>query len=196
MGAICSHRHGDHSKYVNNAIKDGIDVYSNSDVVLMNSRVNLMELDKKTKIGNFIIQPIPLNHDVECYGYLIEDDENGRTLFITDTSDVDYRFSNINHFLVEANYSDEILVNQFSNGGVPVYAKSRVDEAHLSLEKTIRFINSSINCNTKTIVLLHLSDGNSDASKFISDVRTYTNMQNVYVADNGLELDLNKKCIF
>jgi len=196
VGAICSHRHGDHSKYINNALKDGITVYSNSDVVEMNNGVTLMELGKKTKLGSFIIQPIPMNHDVECYGYLIEDNENGRTLFITDTCDVDYKFKDITNFLVEANYSDEVLIEQFVKSEVKLYARCRIDESHLSLEKAIKFINSSINTNTKTIVLLHLSAGNSDAKTFISDIRNFTGLQNVYVADKDMNLDLNKKGIF
>jgi ribonuclease BN (tRNA processing enzyme) len=41
------------------------------------------------------------------------------------------------------------------------------------------------------IILLHLSDGNSDQNRFAKEIREVTGKQ-VYVAEKGFEISLNK----
>lgn len=196
VGALCSHRHGDHAAHVKDALNAGITVVSNSDVQSIHKDVTVAKIGSKVALGGFIVQPFELEHDVECYGYLIDHKEVGRLVFITDTCSVKYRFKGIHHFLVEANYSDDIMNQRFSNSNVDIDSKMRLDESHLSLEKAIDFINHSKDDNAQSVLLLHLSDRNSDAMGFIGETRLKTDIIDVKVADSGMNIRLDTEGFF
>ena len=44
----------------------------------------------------------------------------------------------------------------------------------------------------RNVVLLHLSDDNSDAEMFAARAKEVVGMADVYVADEGTEVELNK----
>lgn len=196
VGAICSHRHGDHAKYCKQFLNAGITIYSNKDVADFNEGVSVLELGKALRIKGFTIQAFELEHDVECYGYLIKHKELGKLVFLTDTCSAKYKFKDVNHILVEANYSEDIMVDKFTKGDVSVASKMRLSESHLSLEDSIDFLTLNNSDNLKTIVLLHLSDSNSNESLFVDKVMKAIKNPNIYVADKDMTVELNENGFF
>jgi ribonuclease BN (tRNA processing enzyme) len=133
------------------------------------------------KLGDFLIRSFSLPHNVPNVGFLIRHPEIGVLLFVTDAAYIKQRFIGLNHILIEANYQEEYLVNDRAVGN------------HMSLEQTMRFMRSNAMSQVYNIVLLHLSSSNSNAkafSKMISDTVPHAN---VYIADKGVNIELQKK---
>lgn len=188
VAAICSHEHQDHAnkETIKKAIFYGIDVYSCHDVAKMNKGVKELKKGRKTSIGGFKIQPIPLKHSCECYGFLIEHDEMGKLVFATDCSEFLYRIKNVNYWLIEANYSEDVLIDNACNNKE---MRSR-HEHHLELNDTIYALKENFSSCTNAIVLLHLSDGNSNAEMFKKRIIEELGFFNIYIAEKDLYLRL------
>lgn len=186
---LVTHSHQDHSKYIPTAIKSGLTVFSNKDVQLVHPKVKVLELGKKKRIGGFSVQPIPLFHDVMNYGFLIEHKDTGKILFATDTSQVPYKFKGVRHFVIEANNDiDEIIDNACDNE----FSRS-ASQNHLELNDTIETLKQNYSVKTQTIVLIHLSNTNINAVKAKKKVQEELGFGNVYIAEKGLEIELNKE---
>lgn len=192
-GCLTSHRrrHQDHSLSIPNAIKYAVDVYSCVDVQTIHPKVKVLSKGVKTQIGGFKVQPIDMFHSVECYGFLIEHKECGRIVFCTDTSKIPYRFKNIQHFIVEANYDADIVLNCLLSNVL----NSSQSENHMEIDDTIDFLKNNVNENTNSITLVHLSNGNSNEREFRERVRNELGFSNVYVADKGMTIDLSLDAI-
>lgn len=187
VGCLSSHRHQDHSLSIPNAIKYAVDVYSCADVQTIHSNVKVLSKGVKTQIGGFKVQPIDMFHSVECYGFLIEHKDCGRIVFCTDTNNIPYRFKNIQHFIVEANYDADIVLS----AALSAKCNSSQSENHMEIDDTIDFLKNSVDVNTNSITLVHLSNGNSDEKKFRERVRAELGFNNVYIADKGMQIELN-----
>lgn len=192
-GCLTSHRrrHQDHSLSIPNAIKYAVDVYSCADVQTIHPKVKVLSKGVKTQIGGFKVQPVDMFHSVECYGFLIEHQECGRIVFCTDTSKIPYRFKNIQHFIVEANYDADIVLNCLLSNVL----NSSQSENHMEIDDTIDFLKNNVNENTNSITLVHLSNGNSNEKEFRERVRNELGFSNVYVADKGMTIDLSLDAI-
>ena len=122
-------------------------------------------------------------------GFLIEHEEFGRLVFCTDTNSIPYKFKNVNHFIVESNYSDELMIDNMCND---VYSRSASDN-HMEINDTIEFLKRNYSSDCNTIVLIHLSQGNADPKAFKKKVQEELGFSNVYVARKGLEVELLKE---
>ena len=192
---IISHRHNDHAGHAAEYEKAGIPLQA------LPSVIEAKELRAVTstpiKMGNgyiyggFKILPFEVKHDVPCVGYLIEHQETGRILFFTDTYAMPYNFPNITHWMAEANYSDEILDDNVLNGRVPAALRRRVITSHMSIDNAIGILKRQDLTATRDILLIHLSDGNSNEKEFITKVRRATGKK-TRAAAPGMELDYNK----
>lgn len=188
LACLVSHRHHDHSKSVPNAIKHGFSVFSNKDVESVYKGVKVLPAGVKTQIGGFKIQPLILKHNVQNYGFIITHNEFGKLLFCTDCATMPYKVKNCNHILIEANYSDEILVDNMCNNEFSRSASNN----HLEIQHTIDALKLNYTPELQNVVLIHLSNGNSNAKEFIQRVKNELCFENVFVADKGLEIILNK----
>lgn len=188
-GCIVTHRHGDHSKYIHQVLAMNKSVWSCKDVAESHKGVIPLMFDVKVKIGGFTVQPIPVSHSVECYAYLIEHDEIGRCLFITDCSTFPYRLRNIHHIWCEANWCEDCIVDGLVDGSY----RFSISKEHLSLDMAEAVIRNNLSTSTQDIVLLHLSDKNSDTEMFKSRIANNLSFDAVYVADKGFELELDKE---
>lgn len=186
---LSSHIHSDHALSIHNAISCGLSVYSNEDVQSIHSQVKVLKKGLKERIGGFKVQRIDLHHNVVCVGFLIEHEEFGRLVFCTDTNSIPYKFKNVNHFIVEANYSDELMIDNMCND---VYSRS-ASENHMEINDTIEFLKRNYSSDCNTIVLIHLSQGNADPKTFKKKVQEELGFSNVYVARKGLEVELLKE---
>ena len=157
--------------------------------IITGERTRAIEPKKRFRLGNFTITPfnVPHDADIECYGYLIEHKEMGKLLFLTDLEYCKYNFrkQNINHILIEANYSDDLIDNEASN-------REHVLRGHMSLKTATDFISTNDNPTLLNVVLIHLSDKNADSAQFQQKIKeTIKYGADCYIAEKGLEVDLN-----
>lgn len=171
VGVVASHTHQDHSKYLNQYL--GIaPIYKPYELITPDMT-----------FGRFKVRAFKLVHDVECYGFYITHPDIGSLLYASDTEYIKYRFKGINHMLVEANYSEDLIDNDAIN-------REHILRGHMSLETCHRFIQTNDNPMLKDIVLIHLSDKNADSATFLQKTKEITDKE-VYIARRGLEVDLN-----
>lgn len=188
VGAIVSHKHSDHTNKgtIAKMLKYGVPVYSCEEVAHENKGVTIVKKGRKTSIGGFKIQPIPLQHSCECFGYVIETPDNQKIVFATDCCEFLYRIKNVQHWLIECNWSEEILIDNMCDNSE---MRSR-HEHHLELNDTIFALRENFSPKTNTIVLLHLSNGNSNAEMFKKRIKEELGFFNVHVAEKYLTLQL------
>lgn len=172
VGVIVSHVHGDHSKAIKDYEKAGIPVFQPYE--------NYLPVEC---FGGFSIMPFELVHDVPCYGFLIKHNEIGRMVYVTDTEYIKYRFQNLNHIMVEANYSKEIIERYSIN-------RNHVLNGHMEFETTKEFIHQNKSNELRNVVLLHLSNSNSDEALFQREISNIVTCP-VWVANKGLEVELS-----
>ena len=191
VGCLTTHTHLDHSKGIKELVDNGVNVYALesvfTDKAIQNYRCRAVTPSTRYQVGNFTILACELEHDVENVGYLIKHVPTGETiLYITDTYYVKYRFKNVNHFLVECNYSKEIIDRTFEDN---MFLRNRVVQSHFELHNCIDFLKASDLSKLKTITLVHLSSVNSDADYFKSEVEKAIGYP-VNIAKKGLEIYL------
>jgi len=187
-GALVSHEHMDHAKAVKDLIKAGVDCYMSYGTSLkiklevLNHRVIIMEHRKQCKIGTWTVLPFEVQHDAEePFGFLLQNQENEKLLYITDSYYVKYRFNGLTHVMLECNYSMDILKG---NKNLPSAHKKRVMKSHFSLENVKDFFRANDLSTIQEIHLLHLSAGNSDAKRFKREIEQLTGKP-TYVAKQG-----------
>ncbi len=183
VGVVASHSHGDHCKYIEQYKKAGIHS------ICFGKELPEYNADKmkhyKVRMGQFVIKPLPLVHDVPCYGFYVEHPRIGSLIYASDTEYIKYRFKNLNHILVEANYSDDLIDNEAVN-------REHVLRGHMSLQTALDFISTNDNPALRNVVLLHLSDNNADSAQFLQKTKeTVKYGTDCYIAEKGLEVDLN-----
>jgi len=172
----------------------GIDVYclkATADTFGFESiRLHHIEPKKPFIVGNFKIMGFSLVHDVPNLGYLISHNDNN-ILYATDTHYIPYTFPNLNNIMVEMNYSNEIADRNLASGKLSVFVRNRVLFSHMELQTTLDFLRANDLSAVNNIVLIHLSDSNSDAALFQQQVQEATG-KSVYVATPGMDIPFNK----
>lgn len=194
LGSFCTHAHKDHSGRIKEYCEAGINVFveeKNKGLITWgNHRLKLFKEQSEINLGGFKLKSFALIHDVPTVGFLIENPEMGRAVFITDTKYLSFHFPGLDHILIEANYSVEIMNERLISGSLQGYLRNRIMESHLSLETCKEFLQVNNLSKVKSIILLHLSDGNSDENRFIKEVRELTGKA-VFVADKGRTFSLS-----
>jgi hypothetical protein len=117
--------------------------------------------------------------------------ETGNVLFATDTYYLAYTFKGLNNILIECNYRQDILDENYQAGRVPKAQRDRTIESHMSFDTCRETLQANDLRAVNNIVLMHLSDGNSNAAEFWTGIADTTNKQ-VYVANKGMVLSFNK----
>lgn len=185
---LVTHQHLDHAKHIQNAKKHGLPVFSCQEVADKYDGVTVLELGKKAKIGGFTVQPIEVPHSCQCYAFLIEHEAMGRLLFCTDCERFGYRIKNLNHICIEANWDEEVLLDNMCDD---IEIRSRF-EHHMELNNTILALKTNYGAGLQTVCLIHLSSGNADPKKFKKRVAEELGFNNVWVCESGLEVELSK----
>lgn len=196
VGAIISHEHGDHSAYYKEFLNARIPVYCST------GTFNILKTERQSpfliyngitaKLGGFTILPFDVKHDcAEPFGFVIKHEETGNILFVTDSYFVPYTFANLNNIIIEANYSKDILQRNIDAGRIPPTHANRLLESHMSLETCLEALQANDLRKVNNIVLIHLSDGNSNADEFREAVSKAT-AKTVTIADKGVIIKFNK----
>lgn len=197
VGCLVTHEHLDHCKALDEVIAAGIDVYTSQGTIeasgLKSHRLHPIKSGNQFSIGDFTIMPFDVKHDAkEPLGFLIQHADCGKVLFVTDAYFVEYTFKGLNNILVEANYGREIMAKRFMAGELNGFLKDRVVQSHMSLETCKNLLKANDLKAVNNIVLIHLSDSNSDAELFKKEVRELTG-KSVHVALKNTEIDFTIK---
>lgn len=196
---LLTHEHKDHSKSVEKLTKAGIDCIIGLET--LKSAPALFKNCPKYRLcwsvpgqfidlGDFDIMPIKAQHDVPCMAFFIlYRPTNERLLYATDTFYLTNKFARLNYILVECNYCPDILDENIKAGIIPEPLKKRLLESHFSLDNVKGFLQANDLTEVRKIILMHLSDNNSDAQRMTREISELTKKE-VIVADAGMEIDL------
>lgn len=201
VGCIVTHEHKDHCKGVKGVLDAAIEVWASAGThqamgTANHHRAKITRNGDMFSIGNFKVKPFDIKHDcAEPLGYLIYHPECGSTLFLTDSYYCEYKFSGLNNIIIEANYCQKILDQRMQNGENPKSLRDRVITSHMSLDTCKQTLKSYDLSQVNNIVLIHLSDKNSNAAQFQVEVQQATG-KTVHIADAGVIIDNFNKTPF
>ncbi|MEM4270563.1 MAG: MBL fold metallo-hydrolase [Candidatus Pacearchaeota archaeon] len=181
VGALVSHSHSDHSKYLNELLKYNIPCFT--------PYTNNKEEIYKSKIGEFYITALPVKHDVKNYAFVIDNEEIGRVLYITDTNTFNYLVKNVDTLIIECNYTKELAEENILNDKLNINVFKRTLENHMSINKCIEIIVRHKPTNT---ILIHLSSRNISNSLIYNKIKDFVNYTNVYIAEENNLIDITK----
>ena len=182
VGVLCTHKHLDHSKSVEDFEAMGIPVFapyiSEKPMKIGNGDFRVQAFDLTTIDGSWTHtnangEPCPI------YGFLITHKEMGRMLYITDCEVVKWKFKDINHILLGVNY-DKDLVDKDND------PKARhVFRGHLSIDTACDFVKANYSDSLQNVIMCHLSSENSDRDSFIEKMKKVAKNANVDVSVAG-----------
>lgn len=190
-GCFVTHAHGDHAKYVA-LYEKTFPVFANRHVIETKKLRQTTEViaGKGIRTGNFKVLPFNAFHDTPCLGYYIHHPDMGYLLFLTDSFMTENRFKEVNHMMVECNYSDTALQAAIDRGDTHPSMRRRLMTTHMELNTVANFIGSHDLTSVYSIILIHLSKFNSDRNE-ISDMISKVTGKNVMYADAGLKVELS-----
>jgi len=187
VGCLVTHSHNDHCKAIKEVIKFTDVFTSKGTKEELQERFELngycfeVEHNKTFWVGSFTVTPFNTQHDTkEPLGFLIYHKKIGKILFATDTYYLKYKFKDIDHVLIECNYSENILEY------LEPY-RARLLKSHMSLETLKETLKTWDLSNTKDITLIHISDGNGEPERFKEEIESLTGVKTI-VAAPGVEI--------
>lgn len=198
VSAIVTHEHKDHSIAMMDLLNCAIPVWATTGTHTAmgtgsHAFARYTHSGNEFKVGNFRVLAFNTVHDAaEPIGFLIYHPETGTVLFLTDTQYSEFKFEGLNQIIVEANYSQKILSEKVANGYILPFLHNRIIKSHMNIETTVDLLKANDLSEVVNIVLIHLSDSNSDAALFKQMVEKET-VKTVHVAEPGLNIDFNLK---
>mgnify|MGYP000388305687 CR=1 FL=1 len=188
VGVLCTHKHLDHSKSLNEFKAMGIPIFA---PYLGNSC-------KSMNMGGFTVKPFDLttidgnwthtNADgTSCpiFGFLITHKEMGRMLYITDCELIKWKFKGINHILLGVNYDKDLIDRDAGKA-------NHVFRGHLSIDTACDFVKANDSDSLQNVIMCHLSSENADKDSFIAKMKNAVNGANVDIAEQGKSWILRK----
>ena len=200
-GVLISHEHGDHAAFVGRYAGLGMRLYASKGTIEglnkvgKQSNLSPVVAMHPFRVGDFYIRPFDVRHDAaEPLGFIIEHDECGRILFLTDTALCPYSFREfaLDHILVEANFDDTILDGNVANGLVEPEQAERTRRSHLSLRMACELVDANQTAALKTVTLIHLSSRNACPQDFVRRMEKTALFARVDYARPGLSIELNR----
>lgn len=186
---LITHEHMDHSKYAKEYIRRGaFSIYCTKGTAehlkdVANYRVMACEYLQQFTVKGWKILAFKVEHDVaEPAGFLIQTPSGKKVLFATDTYYIRYKFKGITHFLIECNYSIDILMDNVEQGFIDKGQYKRILKSHFELNNLISFFEANDLSKAEEIHLVHLSDRNSNAEQFINEIEMTTGIP-TYIAE-------------
>ena len=138
---------------------------------------NIKHITKEMTIKGINIKVFRTSHDVESYGYIVQD----KLVYITDTGYINSKYfgmlSNKEMYIMESNHDIEML----ETGPYPYPLKQRIwsDKGHLSNNMSSDYLSKFIGNNTKVVVLAHLSEVNNTEEKALEEFLSNENNRRV-----------------
>lgn len=167
---LITHAHSDHIKGLgvfNNKVKPNI-YMSNKTYEELNDKIkdqinDYITITSKFNIDNIIINTLSISHDVDCHGYIIEE-QNKSVVYITDTGYLNQKYYEIlkdrNIYIFESNHDPEMNMHSKK----PKHLRDRVisDRGHLSNKQASDCLSKIVDKDTSYILLAHLSEDDND----------------------------------
>lgn len=173
-GFVLTHSHQDHSR----SVKDF-------------ASLGFKPLPTWGVAGDWRTAAFKVHHDVECFGYQLINRETGhKIIYATDTYHLPYIFKGVTHYIVECNYIADLMLKNIHEGRSPASIKDRVIYSHMSLETLKDFFREQDLSICQKIILVHLSDTNSDEDRMVKEIQEVTGIETV-AATNGAIIDLD-----
>lgn len=183
VGVLCTHKHLDHSKSLNDFKSMGIPVFA---PYLGDSR-------KSMNMGEFTVKPFDLTtidgswthtdangEPCSIFGFLIMHPEMGKMLYITDCEVVKWKFKDINHILLGVNYDKDLADTDNPKA-------NHVFRGHLSIDTACDFVKANDSDSLQNVIMCHLSSENADKDSFIEKMKKVACGANVDVAEPNKE---------
>ena len=183
VGVLCTHKHLDHSKSVEDFEAMGIQILA----------PYLGDSCKSMNMGGFTVKPFDLTtidgswthtdangEPCPIYGFLITHKEMGRMLYITDTNLVKWRFKDINHILLGVNYDKDLIDRDTGKA-------NHVFRGHLSIDTACDFVKANYSDSLQNVIMCHLSSENADSGSFVEKMKKVAYGANVDVAERNKE---------
>ena len=178
---LITHEHSDHSRYVKNFMERAINCYMTQGtrealglITPRDSRARTIKYRQPFLVGDLAVTAFPSFHDAAEPAIFLISGQNENVVYITDTKQVPYKFSNLTQIIIEANYSEDLAVKNVTTDKVEEIVMKRVIQTHLSIDDVIDFLKRTDIKHVKTIYLTHLSDFNSNAEEFKEAVKDLT----------------------
>lgn len=164
---LLSHEHKDHCRAIQNLIALGMKCFMSRGtrdfLGVTNDNVCIVISSQEFEQDNWRMLPFKTMHDaIEPLGFLIQSPSSKKICYTTDTARIDFKFSGVTHWIVEANYSEKLL----AESDRPEAVKDRIRASHMSIENLCEFFKRQDLSATEEIYLIHLSDDNSDEKLF------------------------------
>lgn len=189
-GCCITHNHGDHAGFIKQYAEKHIKLYSTRGTFYAfgltdNARCTCMTKQTAYMIGRFRILAFETEHDAaEPCGFLIDCPDGNRIVFATDTYYLKYKFPDVTIWMIECNYDEKLLQANVKAGLIPLTIGNRIRKSHMSLAQCIATLRANNLSRTKSIILIHLSNRNSNATLFEQQVGKAVGKM-VCVAKNG-----------
>lgn len=197
-------RLGDHSKSYKWLLENWIPIYTNDETaegfeIVTGELLRGVPEKKWFQCGEFSIMPFYVPHTtkdketgkiISCpnFGYLVQHEEMGRLLYMTDLEYCPYSFKNlrVQHLLIECNYIKELADREEEN------YRHRL-QGHCSLDTCKGIVEANKTPDLRTVTLIHLSDMACDPDIVLKKIKAVAGDRvEVNVAVPGLEVELKK----
>ena len=187
IGCLITHEHGDHARYVEEYDGNGIDIYASKGTMEVLNEKHYLKHQKSFQCNTIVhLEPSKafhafdvLHNAADPVGYLIVDRETKESLvFITDTSYFKPYFTGVNYMMVECNHINADPSHPWS-------------KHHMNLENCLRFLKVCDLKKTHKIILIHLSDTNSNEQIMVDTIKNSTHVDTI-AASKGLVVELKK----
>lgn len=183
-GALVSHRHIDHTRYIPAFLRSGVKVYVNNDTWEAYPEAIMLRM-RFTMDDVFTVRTVPVEHNVPCNLFLIDTKDKIRILYITDTSRATTLFMNVDYVIIECNHDMETIVDAAMETG---NATASQYYNHFSLEKCIDYIRHMDKGKLKGIILWHASSSNLNKQKALEEVKRASGIDNVVIGKRDVAM--------
>lgn len=196
--ALVSHHHGDHAGFVREYDRAGIRIFAPDEVITRNQPMTFAKSIQPNRgyiLGDFRVRTLPMTHSnndgtaCECFGYIIEHPEMGRTLFATDTIALPCAIRGLHHIMIEANYDDDILEQNIAAGVVAGNERERLRLSHMEIKTVERMMRQLDLTDVIDVILLHLSDRNADRKSFKQRIANVTGIPTITAQKMIIDFD-------
>ena len=172
---LLTHEHRDHSRSIEKLLSMGKNCYMSEGtrdaLGIMHSSALICESTSVFERESWRVLPFATVHDAaEPLGFLIESPSGRKICFATDTARIDFTFSGVTHWIVEANYSEDLLQQSTR----PEEIKNRIRQSHFEIGRLCDFFKNQDLSKTEEIYLIHFSDDNSNQKKFMEEIEKTT----------------------
>lgn len=170
---LVTHFHSDHCLSLDKLKKFRFKIYSPENI----------DSGQKTIINDWIIMPMKLVHNVECFGFLIYNKkENKKVAYITDTTYIP-KMEPVDCLIIDCNYDKNLVEEKISKGGFVNWGHKN----HLSIQQVEEYVKN-LNYKLPNLVAYHLSSSGLNTPE-----KTYSLLkdkaQNVFIGKKDLSFN-------